>query len=115
ILMDGSTQCAAKLILSIEAARWREEIAGIERSIPQELKAAPVQLVGAAPRDNVDDTAAIVPVLGVEIIGQDAELGNRIETRYDRGAAVHQFLDVASIYHEAVGVFALTADGLVAG
>ena len=74
-----------------------------------------MQLLSPGFGDHIDNAAAVVPVLRVEVIGQNPELGDRIEIGNNGGAAVHQFLHVAAVDHETVGVFALPADRLVAG
>ena len=74
-----------------------------------------MELIGPGFGHDIDDPAAVVAVFGVEVVGQDPELGDRIEIGHDRRAAVHQLLHVAAVDHESVGVFALAADGLVAG
>ena len=115
LLPDRSADRAAELVLPVEAALRRKEIARVESGVTQKLEAAAMQLVGAGLGDHIDDAAAVVAVLGVEVVGQDAELGDRIEIGHDGSAAVHQLLHVAAVDHEAVGVFALAADRLVAG
>ena len=74
-----------------------------------------MQLVRSGFRDDVDDAAAIVAELGVEVIGEDAKFRDGVEIRDDGSPAVHQFLHVAAIHHEAVCILALTTDGLVPG
>ena len=65
--------------------------------------------------DDSDDAAVVVAVLGIEVVGEDAEFFDRIEVGNDGGATVHVLLHVDSIDHEAVGGFALAVDGEVAG
>ena len=67
-------------------------------------------LVAARLRDDVDDAAVVVAVLGVEVVRQDAELGNRVEVRHDRRAAIHVLLHAPAVDHKAVRALALPVD-----
>jgi hypothetical protein len=78
-LFDRPAHRAAELILPVETPLGRKEIPRVQVRVPQELERAPVQHVVARFRDHVDNAAAVIPVLGVEIVGQNAELG--IESR----------------------------------
>ena len=60
-----------------------------------------------------DHAAVVVPVLGIEVVGQHSELFNRIEIRNDGGAAIHVLLHIDSVHQEAVGRLPLAIDGQV--
>ncbi len=92
-----------------------KEIARIQIGIAQKFESVAVQRVGAAFGHHVHDAAGIVAKFGVEVVGQHAEFGKRIEIGNDAGAAVHLFLHVGTVHQKSVGIFALAADGLVPG
>ena len=58
---------------------------------------------------DVDQASRVIPVLSVDVVGQDTELGDRIEIRNNRGPVVHMLFDIAAIYHKPVGRFLLSA------
>jgi hypothetical protein len=88
----------------------RKEIAGVERCIPEKFNGAAVNLVASRFSNYIND--ALVAVFGVEIVRENAELGDRIEIGNDGSAAIHEFFDIPAVHYEAVGVFALPTDGL---
>ena len=100
---------AAGLVLFELRAFGREEIAGVKVGVAEELEHVAVEHVAARLRDDVDDAAVVVAVLGIEVVGEQAELFDRIEIRHDTRAAVHAFLHVAAVDVEAVRGFALAA------
>ena len=61
------------------ARSGREEVAGVERGVAEELEGVAVELVAARLGDDVDDAAVVVAVLGIEVVRQQAEF--RIESR----------------------------------
>jgi len=72
-----------------------------------------VKRVRAAFRHHGHDAAGIVPIFGVEVVGQNAKFRDGVEIRNDAGAAVHFFLGIRSVDEETVGVFTLPANGLI--
>ena len=82
--------------------------------VAQKLEDIAVKIVTPGFGDDVDLSAAVLAVFGVEIIGENAELRDGIEIRNDGGAHVDVFFDVAAVDHEAVGEFTLAVDGNVA-
>ncbi len=72
-------------------------------------------MIGAGFGHNIHHAPAVVAVLGVKVVGQNPELGDGIEVGNHQSAAVHEFLHIAPVDHEAVGVFPLAPDGLIAG
>ena len=74
-----------------------------------------MERVGAGLGDDVDLAAAELAVLGVEVTGENAELGDGIEVGNDGRAHVDVFFDVAAVDDEGVGKFALAVDGDCAG
>ena len=73
-----------------------------------------MQCAGTRLCDDGDHATAIVAILRVKIVGQHPEFGDGIEIRDDESTAVHQLFHVAPVHDEAIGVFTLAADGLVA-
>ena len=113
-MLDGSANRAPELVLSVKAAVRRKEVARVEIGVPKKLEAASMDFIGSCLRHYINNATAVVAEFGVEIIGQDAELGNRVEIGHNRSAAIHQLLYISSVYHVPVGIFPLAADGLVA-
>src|SRR6185295_12703333 len=114
VLFDRTADRSTKLVLAIEAAFRREKVSGIERGVSQELKSASVNLIGTRLGDHIHHAAGIVAILGVEIVGKNPKLGDRIQIRNYRRASIHQFFNVSAVDQESIGVFALAADGLIA-
>src|SRR5205085_4714724 len=99
-----------KLVLAIEAAFRRKEVSRVECRISQKLESASVNLIGTRLGDHIHYAASVIAVLGVEIIGKNPELGDGIEIRHHRCAAVHQFFNVSAVDQKSIGVFTLAAD-----
>ena len=114
-LLDRPADRAARLVLVECRAVGREVVARVERRVAEELEPGAMKHVAAGFRDDVDDPAVVVAVLRIEVVGQQAELLDRIEVGHDRRAAVHVLLDIAAVDQEAVRAFALAADRHVAG
>src|SRR5437763_398588 len=115
VFPDRPSHSSAELILTVKAAFRGEKVTGVQIRIAQELKGASMQLIGSGARHHVDYAAAIVAEFGVKIVGEDPEFGDGIEIRNNRSATVHQLFYVTPINHESVGIFALSAYGLVPG
>src|SRR5215471_11464958 len=62
---------------------------------------------------DIDLAAAIVSVLRVEVVGDDAEFRNGVEIGNDRRAVVFALFHVRSVNHETVGRLTLSVDGLI--
>ena len=71
--------------------------------------------VSSGLRDRVNLTSGVIPVFGVEVVGQNPELGDRVKIGNDGGSLVNTLIDVAPIHHEPVGRFSLPAHGKTAG
>ena len=93
----------------------RKEVAGIHLVVAEKLKSVSVELVRARLGDDIDQAAAVVPVLCVEVRGLNSEFGNRIEVGDNRRPVAAAFLDVAPVYEESVRILPLPADRHVAG
>jgi hypothetical protein len=90
---DRSTQGASKLILVIGAAIAPIEIVGgIEICVAEEFKNISVNLIGTGLGDDIDLPAAIVTVLGIEVVGQNTEFRDRIQIGDGGGATIAKFL-----------------------
>src|SRR5262249_55446008 len=78
VLDNRTADRAAELVAVERIVCWRKEIAGVERTIAQELKKVTVDLVGARARHNVHYTARGVAELGGEVIRIKSEFLNSI-------------------------------------
>ncbi len=112
---DGAAERAAELILVKGSARGRKVIARIEIRVAQKFKDIAVEHVAAGLGDDVDLAATVFAIFGVEIVGENPELGDGVEIGNNSGAHVDVFLHVTAIHHEAVGEFSLAVDGNGAG
>ncbi len=110
VVANRPAEGSAKLVLAEGAARGREVVAGIEIGVAQEVEGAAVKAVGAGLGDDADLAAAELAILGVEVAGDDAELGDGVEVGDDGGAGVDVFFDVAAVDAEEVGELALPVD-----
>ena len=89
-----------------------EEIAGVEVVIAQEVEGTAVEGIGPRLGDGIDQAAAVIAEFRVEVIGDDAKLGQRIEVGQDRRSTIVTFLDVAAVDVEAIGHFPVAAYGV---
>ena len=118
ILNERASECSAKLILAEYrgGVAWvGEVILGVQGSVAQKFEPASVEVVRARLGHDIDLTAAVVSVFRVEVIGDDAEFGNRIQIGNDRRTVRLAFLNVRTVHHESIGGLALTVDRLAAG
>src|SRR3954465_11237571 len=74
-----------------------------------------MELIRTGLGDYVDHTAGIVAILGIEVVRQNPEFGDRIQIRHHRGASVHKLFYVASVDQESVRVLTLAANRLIPG
>ena len=103
VALNGAAERAAKLVLVIGAAlSLVEEVRGIEIGIAHEFEKISVVAVGAGLGYHVDQAAAVIAVLGVGIVCQDAKLINRIEVGNRAGAGKSELLHQHSIQDETV-------------
>jgi len=90
VFQDRPTPYSAKLFAvqfgPREPCRIREVAVGIQRAIAQEPKSVAVKTVGARLGDGVHDRAAEFSIFGVEAVGDEAELFDRIEIGDQAGA-----------------------------
>src|SRR5438128_929936 len=63
ILFDGTTDRPAILVAFQTVPRWREEIPGIERIVPDKLEQRTVEVVGARAGNGIYSTPGMKPVL----------------------------------------------------
>ena len=56
-------------------------------------------------------SAGVAPVFGIEVAGQNAELGYRIQIRDDRCSAIDVLFHIATVDNEGIGKFTLAIDG----
>ena len=108
ILANGSANRPAKLILIERPARRRKEIPRIQIGIPHKLENIPVKRVRPRFGNHINLPAAKFPILSIEIIRQNAKLGDRIKIRNNRRAHIHVFFHVAAVHDEAIRKFPLS-------
>ena len=92
------------------ALRLRKRILRVERLVAMEQEPAAAQLVGAGARDDADDGAGRVAVLGGELVGDDDVLADR----FHRQAAARAGQHVVLVAH-AVDAIRVVATQLAAG
>ena len=109
-MLDWTAERAAELILPKGRAVRIEITAGIQIGIAQEFEGIAVEGIAPGLGDDVDHAAVVIAVLGIEVVGEDAELINRIEVRHDRRASIHVLLHVNPIHQETIGGFSLSVD-----
>ncbi len=73
-----AANAAAELIALQRILRRCEEVSRIETAVSQKLERTAMQRIRSRARDNIDDPAAGIPVLGAEITGLQIEFLNRI-------------------------------------
>src|SRR5215469_10933721 len=83
ILSDRSANRTTELILPVRFALRRKKSLGVQYRVSQKVKSAAVKAICPRLGHHIHDTAAIVAVLGVEVVGQNPEFGDRIEIGND--------------------------------
>src|SRR5208283_2994876 len=111
VLTNWPAERAAELVSIERSACWRKIISRVEVPVADKIENVAVKCVGAGFRDNVNLPPAEFAVLGIEIVGENPELGDGIEVGNDRRAHVYILFDVASVHDETVGKFPLPVDG----
>jgi hypothetical protein len=66
-----------------------------------------MKAIGTRLRHDVDLAAAVIPILGVKLVGDNAKFRNRIEIGNDRGPVGLAFFHVRAVHHESIRGFAL--------
>src|SRR5262249_28268514 len=83
VLYYGAAEIAAVVVVTQDVlglvALVEKETVGVERVVPEELKDAAVELVGAALGDQVDHCALGLAELGAEAVALDAKFLNRVD------------------------------------
>ena len=79
--MDGAAQRGSEVVLPVHGLGRRKESTRVERVVAQEIVGRAVQPVGAGLRNKSHHTAAGLPVLGLEAVGIDGELGDSLQRR----------------------------------
>ena len=115
ILLEGSARSAAKLILLPWTASRGQVVFGIEVSVAQVLENIAVQRVRTVFGDDVDLAAGEITVLGIKVVGDDAELAEGVQIGDDGGSRECELLHGDAIEQIAVGGFSHAIDRLVAG
>src|SRR5215470_9082758 len=117
VLQNGAADSAPKLVLLeivLGPDRGRiVEIARIEVGIPQKLKSTSMKRICSCLGGHIDLATAVIPILGVKIVCDNAEFRDGVQVRQDGCAIVLAFYHVGAVYHETVGTLPLSIDGLV--
>ena len=92
-----------------------KEIAGIQLLIAQEFEGRSVKIIIARLGHRIDNGPRETAVFGVEGVGDQAKLLDRIESGHDGCPVVPPFLDVSPIHQKGVGRFPLPIYRNVAG
>ena len=112
---EFAAEGAAELVAVVGGALLREVVGGVEVGVAEELEGAAVKIVVAGLGGDQHLAATEVAVLGVEVAGKNAELGDGVEVGNDGGDVAEVFFHRAAVDGEAIGGFALAADGDIAG
>ena len=112
VFLYRATKCSAKLVLNVNAASWGIVVPGIQVSVAQKVEGVAVKTVGSGLGDDIDLAAAVVAIFGIEVIGNNAKFGDRVQIWNERGAIVNAFLRVSSIDHEPICTRSTAVDGL---
>ena len=102
VAFNRPAEGTAKLILMVRSPRRNKIIASIQVGIAEKLEQVAVIPVGSRFRDDVDLPAAIVAVFGVEVIGDNAKLRDRVQVGNDRRTAETGLLHDRSIEEKSV-------------
>src|SRR5215469_14293637 len=101
---DRSANRAPELVLMIstDLTGQIEVVPGIEIGVAQEFEQVSVETVGAGLGDDVDLPAAVVPVLGIVVVGQDPKFRDGIQVGNRSRASVTTFLHGRPVQKKAV-------------
>ena len=111
VAADGAARRPAELVLNENPALGREVVLGVQICIAQKVEGVTVYLVGTGFGHHVDLAATVIAILRIEVVCNDAELGNRVNIRNQRGPVLQFFFRVGAVDHEAVRVGASAVDG----
>src|SRR5262249_37086258 len=101
VLLYGTAQCPAVLVL-VKDVGLMEEVRSVERCIAEELERITVESVGSGLDDSVQDTAGVAAVFGIDGVGYEIELLNRIGAGDDDGSVDGDVIGIRAIYEERV-------------
>ena len=102
IFHDGAADGSTILVARKCSQRRRKIVPRIKRLVAQEIETRPVNIVGAALGNHVDDGAGGMSVFRVKGIGQQSEFLNGIENGNDGSAIIDNFLGRGPIDHKLV-------------
>ncbi len=109
---DRTAHGSTKLVLNINSAGWGIVVSGIQVGVAQKFEDVAVKAVGPGLGDDIDLAAAIVAIFCVEVIGNDAKLGDRVEVGNQCGAVVNAFLRISAVDHKPICAGSTAVDGL---
>src|ERR1700716_3427061 len=105
---NGATEFV--LVISPNLPDGVEVVASIQAGVADELEHISMQRVGARFGNHIDLAAAVVAVFGVVVVGENAELGQRVKIGNSCGATVAELLNDKAIEKKAVFRLTLPVD-----
>ncbi len=106
----GPAEAAAELIALQFGHDQREKVPRIKGVIADELVGGAVELVRARLGDGIDNRARSSSVFGAVVVGEDAELFERVRVGNDRGSVELRIVVIASVKQIVVGETARAVD-----
>ena len=111
LVLDRRPAHCVSVLVPLQSSFARvEESPGVQIVIPQKLKCCAVDGVRSALGNGVHERAAEAAVFGIETVGNQVELLNRVEIRLDSGLEVRSARHVAAIDQKTVAILALAVD-----
>src|SRR5208282_2605433 len=111
MLSERAAERSSKLVLLELCAFGREVVARVKIGITQKLETVSVKLTATRLGENENLPTAVIAVFGIETVGQNAQLLDRIEIRNNGGSHVDVLLHVTAVDAKPIRRFALAADG----
>src|SRR5205823_951916 len=92
-----------------------EEIARVQRAVPQELKRISVKIIGAGLEDRGHHAARRSTVLSGVLVGEHAEFPDRLHAEIDiqtaAGTGIGKVIDDEAVHEEDVARWTIPGDG----
>ena len=100
VALDGSSQVAAKIVVTVLGTRHSEEVVvggiGVQYFVPQIIPRGGMPVVAARLRDNIHHNASADAVFGLEIVGENRNFLDRFQAGRDRRLPITAMIDVAA-------------------
>ena len=114
-MLDRTTDCAAELILIECRASGIEVASRVQAGVSEEFERISVQRVTPRFAHDRDNSAVVIAILRIKVVGENPKFFNRIKVRNDGCPSVHMFLNINAIHQKPVGRLALSIDGKISG